>query len=126
MKITARELSNSMNMDYGTANLILRYMVKTGAATIVEKRKHASGRGKPTNVYEVGDKFVLVFPITQTECDRIDEENETARNDKEHFEGVTQETPDPTMEQACLEAYDNGERTTLTSVIDDLKEGVDG
>ena len=59
MKITAKELSEKHGVDAVVANSVLRFLAQKGIAKISETRPSASGKGKPTNVYEMADSVTL-------------------------------------------------------------------
>jgi hypothetical protein len=61
MKVTAREAAIRLNVSYVVAAGLLSHLEEIGRATVVEKRFHASGKGKPTRVYEVEQNVALDF-----------------------------------------------------------------
>jgi predicted ArsR family transcriptional regulator len=61
MKVTAREAAIRLNVSYVVAAGLLSHLEEIGRATVVEKRFHASGKGKPTRVYEVEQDVALNF-----------------------------------------------------------------
>jgi len=61
MRITAKEAADRLRVSYVVAAGIMAHLEETGAAKVVEKKFHASGKGKPTRVYEVEQHTVLNF-----------------------------------------------------------------
>jgi len=61
MRITAKEAADRLRVSYVVAAGIMAHLEDTGAAKVVEKKFHASGKGKPTRVYEVEQHTVLNF-----------------------------------------------------------------
>jgi predicted ArsR family transcriptional regulator len=64
MKLTAKEAADRLGVSYVIAAGILSHLEEKGRAKVVEKRFHASGKGKPTRVYEVEATTVLDFGST--------------------------------------------------------------
>lgn len=63
MKITAREVAEHLGVDYVVASGLMTALVEKGLAKHVENRKHSSGKGKPTRVFEVNQTITLeLFP----------------------------------------------------------------
>ena len=63
MKITAREVAEHLGVDYVVASGLMTALVDKGLAKHVENRKHSSGKGKPTRVFEVNQTITLeLFP----------------------------------------------------------------
>ena len=58
MKVTARELSSILNIEYLQASLLLKMLLKTGVATEIEAVKN-SKRGRPTIKYSVPDMIKI-------------------------------------------------------------------
>jgi len=69
MKITAREVAEHLGVDYVVASGLMTALVEKGIAKHVENRKHATGKGKPTRVFEVSQNITLELfaaaPATQ-------------------------------------------------------------
>ena len=59
MKITAKEVAEHLGIDYVVASGLMTALVDKGIAKHVENRKHASGKGKPTRVFEVSQTITL-------------------------------------------------------------------
>lgn len=59
MKVTAKEVAAHLDMDYTVVSGLLNALCKKGVVKHVEDRKSASGRGKPTKVFEVDQKITL-------------------------------------------------------------------
>jgi len=53
MKITAREVAEHLGVDYVVASGLMTALVEKGLAKHTENRKHPTGKGKPTRVFEV-------------------------------------------------------------------------
>lgn len=60
MTLTVNEFAASMNVDYGTANSLLKFLVSRNLAKELGKRAAAS-RGKPSTIYEVPEQVTLNF-----------------------------------------------------------------
>ena len=61
MKITARELAEKHGVDQIVANSVLTFLAKIGQAKIVEQRKPEGGKGRASNVYEVGESIIVTL-----------------------------------------------------------------
>jgi len=61
MRLTAKDVSDRLGMSYVNAAGLLSYLEDVGKAKVVEKRFAASGRGKPTRVYEVDQHTTIDF-----------------------------------------------------------------
>ena len=59
MKITAKDVAEHLGIDYVVASGLMTALVDKGIAKHVENRKHASGKGKPTRVFEVNQTISL-------------------------------------------------------------------
>jgi predicted ArsR family transcriptional regulator len=59
MKVTAKEVADHLGIDYVVASGLMTALVDKGIAKHVENRKHPSGKGKPTRVFEVGQTVTL-------------------------------------------------------------------
>ena len=67
MKLTAKDVADYMGVDYVIASGLMTMLVSKGLATHVENRKSATGKGKPTRVFEVNStvQLELASEITQ-------------------------------------------------------------
>jgi|688.fasta_scaffold06007_25 hypothetical protein len=61
MRLTAKQAAERLNISYVVASGLMSHLEDVGKATVVEKVFHASGKGKPTRVYEVENNVVLNF-----------------------------------------------------------------
>ena len=61
MKLTAKEAAERLSVSYVIAAGLLSHLEEVGKAKVVEKKFHASGKGKPTRIYEVDQHTVLDF-----------------------------------------------------------------
>jgi len=61
MKLTAKEAAERLNISYVIAAGLLSHLEEVGKAKVVEKKFHASGKGKPTRIYEVDQYTSLNF-----------------------------------------------------------------
>lgn len=61
MRLTAKQAAERLNISYVVASGLMSHLEDVGKAKIVEKIFHASGKGKPTRVYEVDNNVVLNF-----------------------------------------------------------------
>lgn len=59
MKLTAKELSDRLGVDYVVVSSVLRFLVQKGYAAEVGSQKSPSGKGKPSIVYEVPESVTL-------------------------------------------------------------------
>jgi hypothetical protein len=59
MKITARDVAEHLGCDYVVASGLLTVLVEKGIVKHAENRKHSSGKGKPTRVFEV-DRVIQI------------------------------------------------------------------
>lgn len=64
MKTTIIELAKLLgDLDYVDARGFVKVMEKAGYAREVEKQKSASGKGKPTTVYEIDQKIFNMITV---------------------------------------------------------------
>lgn len=61
MKLTAKEAAERLGVSYVIAAGIMSHLEEVGKAKVVEKKFHASGKGKPTRIYEVDQHTVIDF-----------------------------------------------------------------
>lgn len=61
MRLTAKDVAARTGMSYVVAAGLMAYLEDKGKAVVVEKRFAASGRGKPTRVYEVDQHTMIDF-----------------------------------------------------------------
>lgn len=59
MKTSVKELAEKHGVEYADARGMVKWLEKVGHAKIVEKRPAASGKGKPTDIYELPDSVTL-------------------------------------------------------------------
>jgi hypothetical protein len=66
MKTTINELAKLLgDLDYVDARGFVKVMEKAGYAREVEKQKSASGKGKPTTVYEIDQKIFDLVTVNK-------------------------------------------------------------
>lgn len=61
MILTVNEVAQKLGVEYITATAIVKLMVTQGAAKEVGKRPTATGKGKPSTMYEVPDTFTITL-----------------------------------------------------------------
>jgi len=61
IRVSKKDLADKYNLDYLTVQGLVSYLVATGHARVVDKRKSASGRGKPTEIFEIPIEVTLKF-----------------------------------------------------------------
>ena len=61
MRLTAKEAADRLGVSYVIAAGIMSHLEDVGKAKVVEKKFHASGKGKPTRIYEVDQHTVIDF-----------------------------------------------------------------
>jgi predicted ArsR family transcriptional regulator len=67
MKVTAKDVAEHLGIDYVVASGLMTALVEKGLAKHIENRKHPSGKGKPTRVFEVNQTVTLeLFPTPAT------------------------------------------------------------
>lgn len=59
IKVTASELAEQIGVDYPTAANLAKLMVARGQGVESAKRPSATGKGKPSTVYELNTVFTL-------------------------------------------------------------------
>lgn len=59
MVLTVNEFANRIGVEYVIASSVLKYLVITGDVQTVGSRKTATGKGKPSILYEVPDTVSL-------------------------------------------------------------------
>jgi predicted ArsR family transcriptional regulator len=75
MKITAKEVAEHLGIDYVVASGLMTALVDKGIAKHVENRKHASGKGKPTRIFEVNQTISLELFATPQNTPVVAPEN---------------------------------------------------
>lgn len=71
MRLTAKEAADRLGVSYVVAAGIMSHLEEVGKAKVVEKKFHASGKGKPTRVYEVDAHTVIDFGVDKVVDVRI-------------------------------------------------------
>lgn len=66
VRLTAKDAAERLGVSYVIAAGLLSHLEERGRAVVVEKRFHASGKGKPTRVYEVDQDTVIDFGAVTT------------------------------------------------------------
>ena len=59
--VSKKELAKKYKMDYISAQGLVSFLVATGKAKLVAKRKSLSGKGKPTEIFEIPTVVTLEF-----------------------------------------------------------------
>jgi len=78
MLVTARAFAEKMNLDYGTANSLLKFLVLQKQAKEVGKQATLTGKGKPSTIFEMPEQVTLNFtqnipfevPETETQMEK--------------------------------------------------------
>jgi predicted ArsR family transcriptional regulator len=73
VRVTAKVAADRLGISYVIAAGLLSYLEDIGAATVVEKIKHPSGRGKPTNLFEVDENVTLSFAESESVAVAVEE-----------------------------------------------------
>ena len=55
MKVSCKDVADRLGCSYVVATGLVKVLVDRGLASLVEKKFHESGKGKPTRYYEVAD-----------------------------------------------------------------------
>jgi predicted ArsR family transcriptional regulator len=58
-KVNCKQVAERLGVSYVVAAGLVKHLVATGKATIVEKVFHESGKGKPVRFYEIEDGVSL-------------------------------------------------------------------
>lgn len=58
-KVNCKQVAERLSVSYVVAAGLVKHLVATGKATIVEKVFHESGKGKPVRFYEIEDGVSL-------------------------------------------------------------------
>lgn len=74
MKVTAREVADYLGIDYVVASGLMTALCDKGLAKHVENRKHPTGKGKPTRVFEVDQKITLEMFASSNSSVQVQEE----------------------------------------------------
>lgn len=61
IRLNTAEVAKNLGVSYVVAAGLVKHLVDSGKAALVDKVKHESGKGKPTRVYEVADSVALDF-----------------------------------------------------------------
>jgi predicted ArsR family transcriptional regulator len=61
MYVSADELSKLLDTDKLTAHHLLKLCTSKGMASLVDKKKLKSGKGRPTSIYNLNDNVVAFF-----------------------------------------------------------------
>lgn len=56
---TVQEFAEKQNIDYQMANQLMSFLVKQGRAKLVGKRPTATGKGKPSGLYQYEKSFTM-------------------------------------------------------------------
>jgi hypothetical protein len=78
MKITAREVSEHLGVDYVVAAGLMSMFLEKGVAKHVENRKNANGKGKPTRVFEIDRVITLELAANTQQIPQDDPAAEAA------------------------------------------------
>jgi hypothetical protein len=65
-RLDTKQVEKLLGVSYVVAAGIVKHLVETGKATLVEKRKADSGLGKPTRIYEIADSVTLSLTARET------------------------------------------------------------
>jgi hypothetical protein len=65
-RLDTKQVADRLGVSYVVAAGLVKHLVATGQATLVEKRKAESGLGKPTRIYELADSVNLSLAATAT------------------------------------------------------------
>ena len=65
-RLDTKQIADRLGVSYVVAAGLVKHLVATGQATLVEKRKADSGLGKPTRIYEFGENVSLNLTATAT------------------------------------------------------------
>lgn len=76
MKVTAREVADHLGIDYVVASGLMTALCDKGLAKHVENRKHATGKGKPTRVFEVSQKITLELVASAAAVSTVEDDGE--------------------------------------------------
>lgn len=58
-RLDTKQVAERLGVSYVVAAGLVKYLLDAGQASLVEKRKHDSGLGKPTRIYEIADAVTL-------------------------------------------------------------------
>jgi predicted ArsR family transcriptional regulator len=58
-KVSCKQVAERLGVSYVVAAGLVKHLVATGKATVVEKVFHESGKGKPVRFYEISDSVAL-------------------------------------------------------------------
>lgn len=61
IRVSKRQLADKYKLDYIAAQGLVQFLVATGKAKVVAKQKSASGKGKPTEIFEIPETVTLNF-----------------------------------------------------------------
>jgi hypothetical protein len=61
IRVSKKNLAEKYKLDYLTAQGLVSYLLATGNAKLVDKRKSPSGKGKPTEIFEIPVEVTLHF-----------------------------------------------------------------
>lgn len=73
-RLDTKQVADRLGVSYVVAAGLVKHLVATGQATLVEKRKHESGMGKPTRIYELADTVNLSLTATTVTTVEADDE----------------------------------------------------
>lgn len=61
MHVTVNDLAHNINVEYPTAMALIKLMEAQGVAKVSGKRPTLTGKGKPSTIYEIPEKFEIDF-----------------------------------------------------------------
>lgn len=61
MNITVKALASKLDVDYATAGALVKLMEAQGVAKKVGQQPAASGKGKPSTIYEIPPTWTIDF-----------------------------------------------------------------
>lgn len=59
MKISKKELAERLGVEYAAAAGLVAILEAKGLASVVEKRPNPTGKGKPTDIFEIPETVTL-------------------------------------------------------------------
>lgn len=65
-RLDTKQVADRLGVSYVVAAGLVKHLVDSGSATLVEKRKAESGLGKPTRIYEIADTVTLSLTARET------------------------------------------------------------
>jgi len=125
VRVTAKVAADRLGISYVVAAGLLSYLEDIGQATVVEKIKHSSGRGKPTNLFEVDENVTLSFAESESVAVAVEESVEEESVEEESVAVAVEESVEEESVAVAVEESVEEETVEETVAEDESEVGED-